>query len=140
MAPSPGLGLAELSTLMTAWNRLVWGFQPAMVPSSVANRKKAGWGEPSGLVPNEKLLGSPLNAVPGGALVVPSGLPAGGGMVTTSGWATPWALYRVDRPVPLSATQNGPRGPSARPQALTRLGSVNRASPGTSDTRLVCTK
>src|SRR6266496_737967 len=32
----------DRSSAMTAWGRSTFGFQPAMVPSSVANRKKAG--------------------------------------------------------------------------------------------------
>src|SRR5665647_2700585 len=44
--------------------------------------------------------------------------------------------YKVERSVPLSDTQRGVVGPWVRPQALTRLGSVTGAIPGTSDTRL----
>src|SRR5947209_5721744 len=42
----------------------------------------------------------------------------------------------VERSVPLSATHNGVAGPAARPQALTRLGSVRFATPGWSETTL----
>ena len=50
----------------------------------------------------------------------------------------PSPSYRVETPVPLSDTQNGPVGPSEMPQGLTRFGSVCLAGTEPSETRLVC--
>src|SRR5437660_9173935 len=84
----------------------------------------------------------PLKITPVGAAVVPAGLPAGGGMVTTKGIPTgnPWPrpLYSVDTPAPLSATHQGVIGPWTNPQGFTRFLSVNWASPTISDTRFAC--
>src|SRR5689334_16079550 len=52
----------------------------------------------------------------------------------TAGWLP--SLYSVARPVPLSETQTGVVGPWDRPHALTRCGSVIRARPAWSATRL----
>src|SRR5207244_2966573 len=76
-------------------------------------------------------VGAPLTPEAPGTLTI-SGLPPG--------WGTPWPLYSVLVPVPLLATHMGPPGPIARPQGLIRLGSVVIARPGTSETRLVCTR
>ena len=52
--------------------------------------------------------------------------------------------YRVVLSVPLSDTHSGEPGAASvpgeadRPQALTRSGSVNGATPGWSDTMLIC--
>ena len=102
------------------------GFQPLITPASEENRN--GDGLPSILKPSP-----PLNTVPVGAPC---------GIFTTSGSVVaplPEAVapeYSVERPVPLSATHAGVFGPNDSPQALTRLGSVSSAWPGTSATRL----
>src|SRR5437660_173631 len=46
----------------------------------------------------------------------------------------------VETPAPLSETQNGPVGLAARPQGLTRLGSVFWAMPAMSESMFVCRK
>src|SRR5436305_1932804 len=105
------------------------GFQPTMVPSSVANRKMAEvFGLPG--VRSKAVLFGPKavsKAVPVGVPLFPVGSP-GVGMLTTSGpfggggcgW--PWPLYRVDTPALLSETQKGLVGLAVRPQGLTRWG------------------
>src|SRR5678816_1282588 len=94
------------------------GFQPKIPPSSVLKRNTA-------LPPPTGKLAVGLKTTPVGVECVPGGLPAGGGMVTTSdcGWPV-LPLYNVERPVPLSATQKGLIGPAARPQGFTRCGSA----------------
>src|SRR6516162_7637504 len=81
-----------------------FGFQPEMVPSSPANRKK--------LVPDADP-SEMVKPVPPVLKTVPVGLPltlSGPGMLTTSGvalgfwgvgwgWGTPWPLYSVAVPV-----------------------------------------
>jgi len=100
-----------------------------MVPSSEAKRKTAGL-----LVATWKSVVL-LNTCPVGD---PGPVPlAAGGTVTTSGMMFPTPPYRVETPVPLSETQNGPLGDAEMPQELTRFGSVLRARPGTSETRFV---
>ena len=44
--------------------------------------------------------------------------------------------YSVETSMPLSETHAGVAGPKARPHGLTRLGSVMRATPSMSETRL----
>src|SRR6476646_2364479 len=64
-----------------------------------------------------------------------------GTFVTVVGLAP---AYRVVLSVPLSDTHSGEPGTASvpgeadRPQALTRSGSVNEATPGWSDTMLIC--
>src|SRR6266705_4885596 len=118
------------------------GFQPDIVPSSVAKMKRLG-PDPFGPVTTKSLV--PLKILPVGAEVVPAGLPPGGGMVTTSciggepTWsAVPSPLYTVATPVPLSETHQGLVGLCDRPQELTRFGSWNLAILGRSETRFVC--
>ena len=66
----------------TRW--LTLGFQPEIVPSSVAKMKILGFDAgPCGTGTAKSLVG--LKTFPVGAAVVPAGLPAGGGIVTTSG-------------------------------------------------------
>ena len=65
-------------------------------------------------------------------------------MATTRGTAAtglPFTspLYSVETSVPLSETQIGVFGPCDIPHGLTRFGSVSWATPGWSETRLVCT-
>src|SRR5689334_5045585 len=87
------------------------------------------------LVPSETTKSVvPLKTAPVG--LEGSGSPCGAGMVTTSDWGSPAALYNVERPVPLSATHHGVVGPAAIPQALTRFGSVWLAVMAPSETRL----
>src|SRR5437016_14562583 len=82
-----------------------------MVPSSVTNRKKAFAPGPT------RNSGVALKTVPVGADVpVPSGV----GMVTTRACGTPAALYKVDKPVPLSDIHQGLTLPRESPQAFTR--------------------
>src|SRR5215468_3893358 len=92
------------------------GFQPAIVPSSVTNRKMDFALGPA----RNSLVG--LKTVPVGADVpVPSGV----GIVTTSGLdapggtkGAPTALYTVETPEPLSETHQGPPLPRERPHAF----------------------
>src|SRR5262245_38387284 len=95
------------------------GFQPEMVPSSVANRNRAGpWRMPADTTKSELL----LKAIPVGAAVPV--FPGGSGMVTTigaaGGKALPEPSYTVDTPVPLSEIQKGPAGEAVMPHGLTR--------------------
>ena len=80
------------------------GRQPEMIPASLANRNRSLWKE----LP-------PLNTVPVGAPW---------GIVTTRPCLAPVALYRVDLPVPLSATHHGLVGARLKPQPFTRSESV----------------
>src|SRR5437660_145359 len=114
---------------------LALGFQPDIVPSSVAKMKRLG---PDPLFPVTTKSLVPLKTLPVGAEVVPAGLPFGGGIVTTSGIGVPSPLYSVDTPVPLSETHQGLVGLCDRPQGFFRFESVKRAKPGMSETRFVC--
>src|SRR5690242_15429903 len=96
-------------------------FHPVRSLPSLTNRKRAG-PEPFGPVttnPSVGLNASPVGAPPGIETVKPT-------LVTTS--AIP--EYKVEVLVPLLATHSGLVGESARPQALTRSGSVIVAWPG----------
>src|ERR1700687_3483201 len=116
---------AELSAIRAA---AIPDVHAAIVPSSVANMKC----EP----PKSPEL--PLNTCPVGA---EGGTPrVGGGTVTTNGIMLPAPLYSVATPVWLSDTQNGEVGANDTPHGLTKFGSVVTATPGISDTRLVCVK
>src|SRR5215831_15913696 len=96
------------------------GFQPTMVPSSVANRKTAGAVCVPSVILNAPLPRAMLNTVPVGVPLAPVGSP-GAGMLTTNGCGMPAVSKRVDTPALLSATQNGPLvGASEMPQGLTR--------------------
>src|SRR5450759_1415875 len=100
-----------------------------MSPFSPAKMKRAGPVVPLAETVNAVALPVLLNTVPVGAppsMFTTSGLMVGGLRES----------YNVDRSVPLSDTQRGVAGPWDSPQALTRLGSVSDASPGTSETRL----
>ena len=98
------------------------GFQPRIVPNSVANRNRDGPEKPSWLTTNRE---PPLNTAPVGAP----------GTFTTNGIAIPVPSYNVERSVPLSDTHQGVVGPDVSPHALTRFGSRFAAAPGTSETR-----
>src|SRR2546427_11882949 len=87
---------------------LTLGFQPEIVPSSVANMKILGPDFPFALTTNSFgfVLFRLLKTLPVGAAVVPAGLPAGGGIVTTRGEPTgnggPSPPDPVPTPLPLS--------------------------------------
>src|SRR4029450_7213103 len=106
------------------------GFQPVTSPASESNRNNAG---PLAAPERTTNPGVGLNTCPVGAPP---------GMFTTSGallmglpLTKPGELVALS--VPFSATQAGVAGPAARPQGLTRSGSVSWARPGRSETRLV---
>src|SRR5260370_39520092 len=87
------------------------GFQPDIVPSSVAKMKRLG-PDPFGPVTTKSLV--PLKILPVGAEGVPAGLPSGGGMVITSCIggepplrAVPSALYNLATPVAFADNQQG---------------------------------
>jgi hypothetical protein len=88
------------------------GFQPEMVPSSVTNKKIAFTFGATG----NAAVG--LKTTPAGASVP---LPSGVRIFTTRDCGTPLALYKVERPLPLSETHQGLTLARASPQALTRL-------------------
>src|SRR6478672_5673035 len=122
------------------------GFQATMVPSSVTNMNTAPAEAGSPVLEKPLMVKPPvsvLNTVPEG---VPTGFSGsrGVGILTTRGLMAigapfwPGVLYRVDTPALLSEIQNGLVSLSEMPQGLTRLGSVTAATPGRSDTRLVC--
>src|SRR5689334_10109388 len=119
---------------MTAWVGSTAVFQPAIVPSSVANRNRAGAETP--FLESTNPSGVGLNTVPSGAPMAPGPADGGAGMVTTScllpgpDWGLPCPSYKVVTPVWLSETQIGSPGPVEVPQGLRRFGSVCRASPG----------
>src|SRR5215467_10410233 len=96
-----------------------FGFQPEIVPSSVAKMKTAGPDLPPSETTNPD---EPLNAMPVGVAV--SVEPSGGGMVTVSGSLAALPLYTVETPAPLSDIQKGPVGLNAIPHAFLRFGSV----------------
>src|SRR6266550_5436877 len=122
---------------MTAWGRSTFGFQPAMVPSSVANRKKAGPELPFFVITKSDEAGSKvLNAWPVGAPTAPAPADGGAGMSTLSAWGLPSPSYRVAAPAWLSETQIGVPGPTDVPHGFFRFGSVWAARPGMSETRL----
>src|SRR5262245_29152760 len=110
-----------------------FGFQPVMSPLSESNRNSAGplWPAPSSTTkPDVGLKTCPVGPSPG--MLTTSGTIVGGPV-------TPSPVYRAATLVPLAATHTGVVGPCAMPQALTRLGSVTSALPGTSETRLCWT-
>src|ERR1051326_884 len=102
-----------------------------MVPSSAANINDAGLPLAS-LNPPVPLLTWPV-----GVPFLLSAL-APGGIVTTVADGTPAVLYRVERPLAVSDTQNGLVGLADTPQSPFRLGSVLAApADAVSATRLV---
>src|SRR5438093_421794 len=94
-----------------------------MVPVMPANMKRAG------------LPGVTSNPPPG-LKTCPVGTGADGGIDTTRAVILPTPSYSVPFAVPASDTQNGEVAENDTPQGFFRLGSVTRASPGISDTRL----
>src|ERR1700730_17214650 len=127
---------------MTAWVRATEEFQPAMTPSSVANKNRAGPETPFSDTAKPSYVG--LNTMPSGVPTAPGPAEGGAGIVTTSwclpgpGWGLPCPSYKVVTPVALSETEIGRPGAVEVPQELRRFGSVCRATPGISETRLVC--
>src|SRR6266568_7342923 len=117
-------------TLITAEVAFTPGFHPETVPSSVTNRKMAGFPGASW----KSWL--PLK-------ICPVGLPvwlllSPGGIVTTRGMAVPVPVYNVVTPVPLSETHHGLPELRDMPHGFTRLESVTAAIPGMFETRFVC--
>src|SRR5882724_665520 len=119
-----------------AWVKSTVGLQPEIPPSSLAKMKRL---DPDTLPFETGNSPVPLKTMPVGAAIVP---PPAGGMITTRGWPTgagfPEPSYSVLTPVALSATQRNVGCATARPQGLTKFGSVTGARPGMSDTRFVC--
>src|SRR5882672_1199201 len=107
----------ELSTFTTALVTSTFGFQPAMVPSSVENRKTERWPGTTSKAPLKALKTVPVGAD------APS-CPLGGGIVTTRLCASPVPSYRVESPVPLSEIHQGEPEDRDMPQAFTRFGSI----------------
>src|SRR6478672_701973 len=123
---------------MTPWAGSTFGFQPTIVPSSVAKRKKAGPELPFFEITKSDELGSKvLNACPVGAPTAPVPADGGAGIATTRGWGLPAPSYSVATPAWLSDTQIGLPGPTDVPQGFFRFASVCAASPGISETRFV---
>src|SRR5919204_2322642 len=126
---------AELSTATTARVASTLLFQPAIVPSSVANSSVLGPDRPSEEMTKPEV---PLVVAPVGA-AVPT--PLGVGIVTTvgepDGIGCPFESYVVAFPDPLSETHKPLFSPSVIPHGFTRFGSVVAARPGTSETRFV---
>src|SRR5947209_1817093 len=119
---------------MTALVGLTLLFQPAMVPSSVANSSVLG-AEAVPAVMTKPVVA--LVATPVGA-DIPE--PPGAGMVTAGCTALPVTSKLSAVPLPFSAIHSPLLVPSVMPQAFTRLGSVRAARPGMSETRLVWVK
>src|ERR1700730_18967281 len=96
---------------MTAWVRATEEFQPAMTPSSVANKNRAGPETP--FLETAKPSGVGLNTVPSGVPAAPGPAEGGAGIVTTScwlpgpGWGVPCPSYKVVTPRALSEAQIG---------------------------------
>src|SRR5262245_20161207 len=116
------------------------GFQPVIAPVREANMNT----DAPVLVPSvtEKSVELPVPMI--GWLMLntcPVGLPPG--MFTLKSWLIGLPLrspkYNSLRPPLLDDTQNAPAaGAAEMPQALIRVGSRFRATPGWSDTRLIC--
>jgi hypothetical protein len=82
---SPAWSVAvDRSTAVIAWVGSTAGFQPAMVPSSVANRNRAGADTP--FLDTARPSGVGLNAVPSGVPAAPGPADGGAGIATTSCW------------------------------------------------------
>src|SRR4029077_2623088 len=110
---------------MTACALSTFGFQPAIVPSSVANRKKAGPETPFFAITKSDELGSKvLNACPVGAATAPLPAEGGAGIATTRGCGLPAPSYSVVTPAGLSDTQIGVPGLTDVPHGFFRFGSV----------------
>src|SRR5205823_10026947 len=118
--------MLDLSTPTIASVAATAGFQPEIVPSSLAKMKRAG-PEAKPLVTAKLVV--PLNTTPVGAP----------GTVTVRPSLAPvLPLYSVATAVPLSDTHHGEVPLETRPQAFTRSGSTRSAGTAPSDTRLCC--
>src|ERR687887_496961 len=120
---------------MTALVGLTLLFQPAIVPSSVANSSVLGPDLPPDEItkPGVAFVATPVGAEvppPGARMVMSRGEP--------DGRAWPAASNDSAVPLPFSATHNPLLVPRVMPQGFTKFGSVVAASPGTSETRFVC--
>src|SRR5262249_40919035 len=100
------------------------GFQPLIVPDSLAKMNRAGPELPFAATTKP---GPPLKTAPVGSPFA---------IWTTSPSFVPSAVYSVDLSVPLSATHHGPLPGSAMPQPFCRSGSRWAARPGTFELRL----
>src|SRR5690349_12715363 len=89
-------------------------FQPAIVPSRVANRNVAGLPMPGGR--RKSVVG--LNTWPVGLPSVPAGLDDDGEMVMTVACGLPLPSYWVTLPVAWLETENGPPGANATPHGF----------------------
>src|SRR5262252_5084220 len=117
--------------LMSKPAGLTPGFQPTIVPSSVANMNSAGAVAATPLRSKPEILNCCVAAPV--LKTAPVGVPfgfrasAGAGTLTTRGTmltgAPPPMLYSVETPWLLSATQIGEPDDSATPQGFTRCGS-----------------
>src|ERR1700730_13851400 len=112
----------DRSTAMTARVGSTAGFQPEIVPSSVANRNRAGAETP--FLDTAKPSDVGLNTVPSGVPTAPGPAEGAAGIVTTSwcmpgpGWGLPCPSYKVATPVALSETQIGRARPGGGAQEL----------------------
>src|SRR5260370_23800429 len=139
---------------MPPGRRFTPGFQPEMVPSSVAKMKTEGL--PAGLpLLRRKSNGLPLYTMPVGVDGVPGAAKPGGGTTTkllvvrlastAIFWGFPLPSSRVDVPELLLAIHHGlptipfgcTVGERVSPQEFFRLGSVWAAMPGMSEMRFV---
>src|SRR6266436_7623403 len=119
--------------MVTASVAATAGFHPAIVPSIVEKRNKAG------------LAGASKKSVWLLLAMVPVGVPSGVfllfgsacGMVTTRDRLTPAPSYSVLKPVLWSETHHALPEPRDIPQGLINGGSVTGATPASLETRLV---
>src|SRR5215472_11251035 len=115
------------------------GFQPTIVPSSVAKRKRAGADVGLLFASTPEIMNPPwfgsgrvviLKTVPVGAPLLPMrstgvGIPTTSGLMVTEFGALGGTLYSVATPAALSETQKGePVGISVTPQGFSRFGST----------------
>src|SRR5947209_5484171 len=105
--------------------------QAETTPASESTMNRAGWRMPPPMPSLNPFV--PLNTWPVGA---PCGTETTSGTMLAGIPPTPPA-YSVATFMPLSATQIGLLDENARPQGLTRCGSVTWAMPGMSETRLI---
>src|SRR3977135_2246798 len=122
------------------------GFQPEIVPSSVAKINTAGF--PAGVpLPSRKSVGLPLNTTPVGVDCVPAGAKPGGGTMTKFPGTPPASvkmlrglpspLKRLEVPELLLPIHQGLPELRVSPQGFFRLGSIVGAFPAMLETRSV---
>src|SRR5437764_8799062 len=135
MAPSVAVkpGSAVLDGPVAPGTTPTWGFQPVICPASDAKMKTDGFALVPSVTVKSVALPVPLNTWPVGEPP---------GMATLNGWVSglPATLpaYSSLRSEWLAEIQNAPDvGLSEMPQALSRVGSVRRATPGWSEIRFV---